>query len=120
MSYFNDNNDLYYAVQTRNVPLHTQPHYTDTRFNTPQVVFGNPNIEGLHWEYSDRLYEWAYKKSEEAWKKATEDGYVLRSADFYEAYLSAYFDKPIKLYAVMAGVNISNGYPYAIFGFKEE
>ena len=109
-----------YSTQARNVPLYTQPHYTEDDFKNAQLVFGNDQIVGLSWDYSDRLQEWNYQKNEDAWTKAKESGCVARSADFYQVYLSEYYNKPIRLYAVMAGVNCSNGYPYAVFGHKED
>jgi hypothetical protein len=105
------------AEQKKDVPLYTMPHYTDKRFDKPQTVFGKEE-DGLHYDYSDRLWQWDYDKAKLAAAKAENSGAVNKSAAWYEAYLSAYFEKPVELKHVLAGVNLSNGYTYAIFGYK--
>jgi hypothetical protein len=109
------------AEQRRDVPLYTCPHYTDARFRQAQTVFGGEQDE-LHYDYSDRLFQWNPQKSADAVKAADESGAVKRSADWYESYLSAYCDKPVELKHVLAGCNWATGYPYTVFGyaFKEQ
>lgn len=102
------------AEQRRNVSLNTLPHYTDERFKEPQVVFGREK-QGLFWNYSDRLATGNYSKHEEACRVANESGHASGSADWYEAYLSAYHDKKVALFCVKAGYNTATLFPYAIF-----
>lgn len=116
---YNEKSEYFYSTDNIDVPLKTQPHYTEKDFNKPKIVFGR-NINGLSWDCDDRLQEWNWDKSEEARNYAKESGAVLRSARFYQTYLSKYFDKNIKLFCIMAGVNLPSGYPYCIFGYKEE
>lgn len=108
------------AVQlSRNVQLETNPHYTDDRFSEPQTVFG-AEVKGLSYDYSDRLWQWDSKKAEAATEIAKQSGHVIRSANWYQVYLSAYFGYEVELVHVVAGVNRSNGYPYAVFGYRQK
>lgn len=117
------NNWIYPTTLDKDKPLETSPHYTDKRFNNEQTVFGKIPQSGyghdnLHYDYSDRLWQWDYKKAEEAIAKANQSGSVPRSCKYYEAYLSAYFGKDVEIGHIVAGVNRSNGYPYCVFGYK--
>jgi len=106
-----------YSTNSRTTPLHTQPHYTEDDFKHAQTVFGQ-DVKGLGWDYDDRIREWDYNKANMAWEKAKESGHTMRSANFYEDYLSEYFGKPVDLICIKAGFNVSNGYPYCVFGYK--
>lgn len=110
---------VFHAIQGRDVPLKLSPHYYHDMpmFEREQVVFGKKE-DGLDWEYSDRLWQWDYKKAEDSWKVANEAGHVKGSANAIQAYLSAYFWKPINLVCVISGVNRGNGYPYNVYGFR--
>ena len=108
----------------KDVALNTNPHYTDERFNTAQTVFDKPSKsdyghKDLSYDYSDRLYQWDYEKAKHASEVASATDAKLRSARWYEAYLSAYFDRPIEIIHILAGVNVSNGYAYAVFGYRD-
>lgn len=106
-----------YAPQSRTVAINTSPHYTDERFRHAQTVFGRQE-DGLHYDYSDRLYEWNYKKAKRASEDASKTKARPGSANWHEAWLSSYHGKPVALKHVMAGWNWSNGYPYAVFGYR--
>lgn len=113
----------YPTTLDKDKPLETTPHYTDTRFQKEQTIFGKRpespyGHTGLHYDYSDRLWEWDYKKSKKAAKIAAESGATPKSCRWYEVYLSAYFGKSIEIEHIIAGVNRSNGYPYCVFGYK--
>lgn len=130
--YFDDdgramNRPHVYATTDRRVPLETYPHYSDERFSNgrARTVFGRvPDgaeyIRGLEYVYDDRMRQWDYAKHERAWKEAETLALPNRSADLYEAYLSAYFGEPVSLLHVLAGVNVSNGYPYVVFGYRRK
>lgn len=72
--------------------------------------------------YSDRLYQWDSKKYNECCKQVWPN-----SVDFFsqkapldiERFLSLYFGQQIKLTGIEEGCNVSNGYPYWIFYYKE-
>ena len=93
----------------------THPHYTDSRFRTEQTIFGQEE-KGLQYEYSDRIADQdrEAKKNSEVFADSKA---VKCTAAWYEAYLSAHFDKPADIRHIIAGVNRSNGYPYRIYGF---
>ncbi len=109
---------VYPAQTSRTVELETAPHYSDSRFDKEQTVFGKA-VPGLIYEYSDRLWQWDYDKSKEAFAEADKSGKTKNSANYYDVYLSHYFGKKIRVEHIMAGVNVSNGYPYAVFGYRE-
>ncbi len=102
----------------KDVPLHTSPHYTDTRFKTAQTVFGG-KCKGIGYDYSDRLWQWDYDKADRATKIANESSAQSKSCHWYEAYLSAYFGRRIEIKHILAGYNISNGQPYCVFGYRD-
>lgn len=116
------------AVRTtmnKDVPLLTNPHYTDDRFASGKThtVFGkDPGSDfghkGLEYVYSDRLWQWDYSKAQEAAEVANESDYVARSCNWYEAYLSHYLDEPVEIHHIVSGVNVSNGYSYFVLGYK--
>lgn len=106
------------------------PHYTDDRFRgDPKTVFlapgfttkagyGGDTVEGVSYEYSDRLHEWHGEKCDAAWKVASEKGFNKNSAEVMEAYLRELLGDPdLQLVHVVAGVNHSNGYPYRVYGY---
>jgi len=115
MQYFED----IYRSNDKNEKLQLHPHYRDPRFanKSAQIVFGSrePNLKYV---YDDRLQQWNYEKYKSSWKKAINSGKTKDSCAFLEIYLSAYFDKPIEIKCVLAGVNWSNGYEYWVAGYK--
>lgn len=110
-------------------PLEITPHYTNDRFNhkvghQPQTVFGEEPPDptghpGLHYDYSDRLWQADYGKSTWAWKEAEASGAPPKSAEFLERYLATFYNKRVEVVHVMAGVNRSNGGSYWIAGWRE-
>ena len=72
--------------------------------------------------YSDRLYQWDYEKynrcCQEVFKNKGQQFYQRNPKDI-EKFLSMYFDKQIKLTAIMQGCNQSSGFPYWIFLYEE-
>ncbi len=105
------------------------PHYSDMRFRKERTVYlktGYGLVRGLRvdlvkdasYEYSDRLAERDFTRHKSAWEHAMANDLPDRSAHLYEAYLTAYFGEPVELLHVLVGVNVSNGYPYYIFGYR--
>ena len=72
--------------------------------------------------YSDRLYQWDYKKynrcCQEVFKNQGQMFYQREPKEI-EKFLSMYFEKEVKLTAVMQGCNQSSGFPYWIFLYEE-
>jgi len=105
-------------------PLETSPHYSDPRFKKEQTVFGKPANDSrghphLHYDYSDRLWEWNPEKAELARETANKKSVPAQSCLYYQTYLSAYYGKLLIIEHIIAGVNRSNGYPYIVFGYRE-
>lgn len=81
------------------------PHYTDDRFRQSQTVFLAPGyttvrrysvdiVEGVSYDYSDRLHQWHGEKCDEAWKAAEARGFIKNSPALLEAYLQELFGGP--------------------------
>lgn len=72
--------------------------------------------------YSDRLYQWDYEKYNRCCKEVFENQgqqFYQREPKEIERFLSMYFDKEIKLTAIMQGCNQSSGFPYWIFLYEK-
>ena len=95
------------------------PHYTDRRFDGGKalVVYGKETVGGKA-DYSDRIWQWNPVKAERAAKTATESGARPHTCRWYEAYLSAFMEKPITITCIKAGVNVSSGYSYLLFFYN--
>lgn len=116
--------NMYLTTFDKNRPLKTEPHYTDELFEKEQTVFGKPakssyGHKHLSYDYSDRLWQWDYDKTQQSVDIANQSGATFKSCRWYEAYLSAYFDRPIVIEHIIAGVNRSNGYSYCVFGYRD-
>lgn len=97
--------------------LHDQPHYTEDYYKTPRVIFGKEQNTDSN-AYSDRIWQWNYEKSQKSSEIATNSGATLHTARWYQNYLSAYFDRNVEIVYIMAGFNLSNGYPYQFFAWN--
>lgn len=109
--------DRYKATITKHSTLEFDAHYSDPRYQGGKTrdLFG-ARRDGLNYVYSDRLAQWDYRKDQKSWeiasKECPRDTVVHR-----ERYLSEYFGKPCTIEHVVVGVNASNGYPYAVYGY---
>ena len=72
--------------------------------------------------YSDRLFQWDSEK----YNKCCEETFKNKGQYFYERepeeiqkFLSLYFEKEVKLTAVVQACNQATGYPYWIFLYEE-
>ncbi len=106
-----------------------RPHYSDTRFRTEQTIFcadpklleysyGTRVMLDCHYDYSDRLSEWNYRKNRKSFLVANSEPVKRESAAWFEAYLSHYYGYPVNVLHIIAGVNHGNGYPYTIYGTR--
>ena len=71
--------------------------------------------------YSDRLMQWDFNKFNTCCQQVFGDEgqyFSNREPKKIEQFLSLYFEYPIKLIIIQEGCNVSNGYPYWIFHFK--
>jgi hypothetical protein len=73
--------------------------------------------------YSDRLMQWDFGKYNACCKRVWNDErqyFDDRQPEDIEMFLSLYFEKTIKLTAIMKGCNVSNGYPYWVFFYEDQ
>jgi hypothetical protein len=106
------------AVQKRRKSKlkHDSPHYTDERFSSAQLIWGKEDGADF-WVYSDRLWGWDYQKAQDAHKEAGQN-HTIGSVNYYERMLQVFNDDDsIRMTGIMAGYNISNGYPYRVYGY---
>lgn len=108
---------------------HLTPHYTDSRFAHPQTVWlakgyktsgRDEMVKGAGYNYSDRIWQWDWNKADSA-HKTIDPSLDRRSPAYIQEFLRFFFDNPaITLVHVMAGYNVSTGYPYNIYGYFEK
>lgn len=77
-------------------------------------VFGAP-MDGMEYVYSDRLMEWDLQKYNKSVDAVTAEDHT---SEWYEEFLSLYFEKPVELVHMRIGVNVSSGYQYNVYGFR--
>lgn len=95
------------------------PSYTNDYFKTARLIWGNEKVS--FWNYSDRIIEWFGKKARIAWAQAIDDGFPTQSSAHVQRYLQiVHEDDELELIGIMAGHNLSSGYPYQVFGYKYE
>ena len=73
--------------------------------------------------YSDRLFQWDPEKYNICHKEVFKDGsqyFYQSNPEEIEKFLSIYFDKQIKLTAVVEGCNQAYGNPYWVFFYKNQ
>lgn len=100
------------------------PHYSNPRFAKPQTVYlaqgyklgTNGGVKGAEYNYSDRLWQWDWNKAHDAWDAVKAQDFVNNSAAQHEAFLKLYYGKDVVLAHIMAGYNVSSGYPYQVYG----
>lgn len=125
--------EQYGTTMDRKAVLHTDPHYTDQRFNNVQTIFGRcpEDATGLMSNFSDRLQ---YRDGGEDWERAqiALDGYakakseetgmeeedVKRTAEAIEFMLSVFWKRPVDLVQLMAGCNKANGHSYLVYRYR--
>lgn len=104
------------------------PHYSRDaerlkRHGGEFTIFGAPQ-EGLKYDYSDHLANWDRDKSARSYAAAVEKyplsppPYKKVSVELVQEYLSLYFGEPVEVMHIVSGVNMSNGYPYQVFGYR--
>jgi hypothetical protein len=69
--------------------------------------------------YSDRLWQWDYNKTETLWKKHCE-GHRYDNVPMAKltAFMSEWHGRKVEVTALAEGCNPSNGYPYWIIWFR--
>ncbi len=104
------------------------PHYTDSRFKTPQTVWiaegqkinnRDGTVSGAVYNYSDRIWGWSWKRCDTV-SKSIRESLDPRSPAYIQEFLRQVLELPeLHLLHVMAGFNLSTGFPYQIYGYIE-
>ncbi len=93
------------------------PSYTDDYFRKARLIWGSNDVP--FWNYSDRIRSWFGEATSKAWDQAKADGFVPQSSAHVQRYLAIlHEDNDLELIGIQAGHNLSNGYPYQVFGYK--
>lgn len=80
-----------------------------------RTLFGEASA-GLTYDHSDRLQQWDHEKYQKAIEHPPSRPGCAR---FYQDMLRFYHDDPgLELKHVIEEYNVSNGYPYLVFGYK--
>lgn len=105
------------------------PHYSNPKFSrgqTKTVWIANNyainkmsydnTVDGCNYIYSDRL---SYDDRKRGIEVANLSGYTKHTAYWHELFLRETLNNQnIELIHIVSGVNVSNGYPYLIYGIK--
>ena len=132
-----ENKSLYYGIDDNGI--FTESHFCNidgvpverTPYSHPYsydeyVIYKDESYDKTDdWVYSDRLLQWNRTIFVNAVKavwpgKSSSQMFYDKKPEDLNKFLSLYFGKKVKLTAVMQGCNISSGYPYWIFAYKEE
>jgi hypothetical protein len=82
-------------------------------------MFRVDDLSGCETAYSDRLFGWdAAKWNEAAAAVQTQARLTHWHKSDCDIFLTKYFDKPIRTYALAEGCNPATQYPYWIFWYK--
>lgn len=123
-----------YIESNSRAKINVNPHYSDPAFSEPKTTYlassfclkrtgeglDGQGVEGLSYVYSDRLAQWDHTKFQASAEVATRSGAPDNSADWFSAFMSHYNGKDIEVLHVIAGVNVSNGYPFYVLGHREK
>jgi hypothetical protein len=69
--------------------------------------------------YSDRLAQWKHDEWRAACGKLPPGQFQYQTPDALSALMSEYEGKPVRVTALAEGCNVSNGYPYYIFWWRD-
>lgn len=128
---------LHKGTKSLDVTINTFPHYSDRKYRKEQTEFcsepdklierhGTLVVDGLHYDYSDRLCEWdrkkfnaAYDHADSVFNTTRKDWEKRATARYIQEFLRFYYgDKDLELVHVIAGINKGNGYPYLVYGTR--
>ncbi len=70
-------------------------------------------------EYSDRMAQWGHAKFQTACATGPKQHFRYWTPAQVSKFLTAYFGKPIRAVALSEGCNVSSGYPYWVFWFRD-
>ncbi len=114
------------VLRDKTCKLDTFAHYSNPSFADGQTatIFGSmeeaKKHKGVFYVYSDRLLEWDFNKYNAAFNLADANTELTKfSCAYYECVLSHYQGQKVTIRHILKGVNVSNGFPYLIFGFSQ-
>lgn len=88
----------------------------DSRFDEEVILFGH-EVSDLVWNYSDRLRQQDYKRHEQICNRVSSE-HKSRTAAWWEAYLTYYFDEEIEVVCIKGIAERHTGYPIYVLGYK--
>ena len=94
------------------------PHYSDSQWDHEKTVWGQEE-PGIHYTYSDRLYEWdtaLYHRCQE--KTTTDLGSNVHTPRWMQYFLCLYEGKTVELRHITACCNRANGFPVFCYGYR--
>lgn len=77
------------------------------------------SLKDAHAEYSDRMQQWDGDKWRGACAEAPRTQVTHWGQDACTKFLTAYFGRPVTACALSEGCNVSSGYPYWVFWFRD-
>lgn len=77
------------------------------------------SLTGAHAEYSDRMAQWDLGKWQACCRDAPQSQITYWGKDACTKFLTAYFGREVEAVALSEGCNVSNGYPYWVFWFRD-
>lgn len=89
------------------------------------VLYKSPDYDKTdRWVYSDRMRQWDRDKLQDAMRtvwpdQAGSQSFSGKNPADINRFLNLYFGKEVRLTAIMEGCNVSSGYPYWIFVYRE-
>ncbi len=95
-------------------------HYSDPAFDGNGAIIFGQEVEGMRYEYDDRLRQWEPEKHKVAWAAAVAECGDQRTARRIESYLRHYYDDPaLELVCIRTGTRPFDGYPWHAYGFTK-
>ena len=101
------------------------PYKRTTKAESPYgydafYIWRKGNLKDCDTVYHDRMQEWDWDKFREAAALVPGKRFDQFTRADANKFLSHYFDKKVITMAIAEGCNVSTGYPYWVFWFKEK
>lgn len=94
---------------------HSHPYSYDCFY-----IWRDGNLEDSHADYHDRLQQADYEKFKEVCELFPKKRFDAFTRADCSKFLTSYYGKEIVATALVEGCNVSNGYPYWVFYYKEK
>ena len=104
-------------------PVKRTPETDPYSYDAYVTYKSNEFLPSDYWVYDDRMRQWDWDKyhnaAKEVWPKGSPHYFYGKDPKDINKFLNLYYGKEVKLTAIMTGCNVSNGYPYWIFVYRE-